>query len=318
MFRWYNQLIARNSKVEYWFKEWVEPIVIAFILAFFIRAFFVQAFKIPTGSMRMTLLEGDRILVNKLVYRFREPQRGDVIVFKYPGLSFFQLQEFSTPQHMADLYNAIAAETGIEAMSFAGYPVKIIVQKLNTVFNSHIPFMILKDTLTEADLTKEIRSLISKFEKRYETPFDQLSDEVLDVISLNSAGKRLKRITLEKAFPAVCPKSEYKKDRKRDFIKRLIATGGETVEIRNHDIYINDELVADHQKIRENHYYNVQDWEYGKSGMKITVPDNSFFALGDNSASSSDSRNWGFVDDEDLLGKAFFIYWPPKRWKLIK
>ena len=65
-------------------KEWVEPIVIAVILALIIRTFVVQAFKIPTGSMRPTLIEGDRILVNKFIYKFREAKRGEVIVFISP------------------------------------------------------------------------------------------------------------------------------------------------------------------------------------------------------------------------------------------
>ncbi|MBU1888093.1 MAG: signal peptidase I, partial [Candidatus Omnitrophica bacterium] len=70
-----------SSKLHYLMKEWVEPIVIAVVLALIIRTFVVQAFKIPTGSMRPTLMEGDRILVNKFIYKFREPVRGDVIVF---------------------------------------------------------------------------------------------------------------------------------------------------------------------------------------------------------------------------------------------
>lgn len=73
-----------NDKVKYLMKEWVEPIIIAVILALIIRTFIVQAFKIPTGSMRPTLMEGDRILVNKFIYRFTVPKRGDVIVFVSP------------------------------------------------------------------------------------------------------------------------------------------------------------------------------------------------------------------------------------------
>lgn len=77
-------------------REWVESLVIAIILALFIRTFFIQAFKIPSGSMRMTLIEGDRLIVNKLRYGAKVPftskrlpgyseiQRGDIIVFKYP------------------------------------------------------------------------------------------------------------------------------------------------------------------------------------------------------------------------------------------
>jgi signal peptidase I len=65
-------------------REYVEAIVIAVALALVIRSFVVQAFKIPSGSMIPTLLIGDHLLVNKLVYRFRMPERGEVVVFKFP------------------------------------------------------------------------------------------------------------------------------------------------------------------------------------------------------------------------------------------
>ncbi|MBU1709105.1 MAG: signal peptidase I [Proteobacteria bacterium] len=77
-------------------REYVEAILIALILALFIRTFIVQAFKIPSGSMIPTLLIGDHILVNKFCYGIKnplsghtwislgQPERGDVIVFKYP------------------------------------------------------------------------------------------------------------------------------------------------------------------------------------------------------------------------------------------
>src|SRR3972149_10193006 len=65
-------------------REYVEAIIIAVLLALLIRTFVVQASTIPSGSMIPTLLVGDYILVNKFIYRFKEPLRGDVIVFKYP------------------------------------------------------------------------------------------------------------------------------------------------------------------------------------------------------------------------------------------
>ncbi|MEW6008044.1 MAG: signal peptidase I [Candidatus Omnitrophota bacterium] len=86
----------KKSKQKSVLREWVEAIVIAFVLAMFIRTFFIQAFKIPSGSMIPTLKPGDRILVNKLFYgpqipiinvklpMFIEPKQGDVIVFIYP------------------------------------------------------------------------------------------------------------------------------------------------------------------------------------------------------------------------------------------
>jgi len=77
-------------------RENIEAILLAIVLALFIRTFIVQAFKIPSGSMEDTLLIGDHILVNKFIYGvklpflmttvipFKEPQRGDIVVFKFP------------------------------------------------------------------------------------------------------------------------------------------------------------------------------------------------------------------------------------------
>jgi signal peptidase I len=182
-------------------KDWVESIIIAFILAMIIRTFVMQAFKIPTGSMRPTLLEGDIIMVNKFIYgakiplinfrlpKLREPKRGDVIVFIYP-----------------------------------------------------------------------------------ENP-------------------------------------------KKDFIKRLVAFPGESVEIKDGTVYINNQPLLD-PVFNRIYYYNRG--EFANDTQKITVPKDSYFVLGDNSASSQDSRYWGFVPDKNILGKAIIIYWPPGRIRIIK
>ena len=78
------------------FREYAEAAVIAILLALFIRTFIVQAFKIPSGSMKPTLLIGDHLLVNKFIYgikipfldrfivHFKNPRRGDIVVFKWP------------------------------------------------------------------------------------------------------------------------------------------------------------------------------------------------------------------------------------------
>lgn len=192
-----NRKAAPKSVV----REWVESILIAFVLAMFIRTFFIQAFKIPSGSMRMTLLEGDRLMVNKLRYgakipltRYRlpgltKPKRGDIIVFVYPG------------------------------------------------------------------------------------------------------------------------------NPKKDFIKRLIAFGGETISIKEGDVYINGELVTA-PAIKNIYYYNRG--EYGQEGRDLKVPEGHVFVLGDNSASSHDSRFWGFVPQEDIIGRAEIIYWPVHRLRILK
>lgn len=190
-----------NTKKKSVIREWVESIVIAFILAMFIRTFIIQAFKIPTGSMRTTLLEGDRILVNKFIYgakipftnfrlpALRQPLRGDVIVFVYP------------------------------------------------------------------------------------------------------------------------------EDPSRDFIKRLIAVGGEKVEITNGNIYINGKI-CEGPDLRQRFYYNRGP--FGEEGKEVEVPLDNYFVLGDNSASSRDSRYWGSVHKNMLIGKAILIYWPLNRIRIIK
>ena len=63
--------------------EFLVILVVSFVLVFgFVRPFVVEAFWIPSASMVPTLKYGDRVLVNKFIYRFTEPERGDVVVFK--------------------------------------------------------------------------------------------------------------------------------------------------------------------------------------------------------------------------------------------
>jgi signal peptidase I len=99
---------AGPRKVYHEVYEWVETGWSAVLLAAFLMYFFLQAFKIPSGSMRMTLLEGDHLFVNKFVYGFHVPltdgkrlwplrqvQRGDIVVFRCPpqALSLSERQE---------------------------------------------------------------------------------------------------------------------------------------------------------------------------------------------------------------------------------
>lgn len=65
-------------------RDYAEAVLVALVLAFALRAFVIQAYKIPSGSMKPTLLIGDYIVVEKVSYVFRPPARGDVVVFKYP------------------------------------------------------------------------------------------------------------------------------------------------------------------------------------------------------------------------------------------
>jgi len=103
---------------------------------------------------------------------------------------------------------------------------------------------------------------------------------------------------------------------KKDFIKRLVALGGEKVELRDGTAYINGKPVDDAPSVRSNYYFNHGD--YGAEGKAIDVPKDSYYVLGDNSNNSRDSRYWGYVPKKNLIGKALCIYWPLNRIRLIK
>lgn len=103
---------------------------------------------------------------------------------------------------------------------------------------------------------------------------------------------------------------------KKDFVKRLIATGGETVEIKDGSILINGKEIDAPASIKSFHYYNRGD--FGREGAAIKVPEDCYFALGDNSANSRDSRYWGFVPKKNLIGKAILLYWPIPRVRMIR
>ena len=104
-------------------------------------------------------------------------------------------------------------------------------------------------------------------------------------------------------------------DPKKDFVKRLIAFGGEKVEIKDGRILV-DGRSLEEPAIKEVYYYNAGD--YGASDKVVTVPPGSYFALGDNSANSRDSRYWGFIPRKNLIGKAMLIYWPLNRIKPVR
>jgi len=232
----------RTASSQKYFKQiysWVETGWSALIIASFVMFFFIQAFKIPSGSMRNTLLEGDHLFVNKFIYGFRLPfvnvgkryaalknvERGDVIVFQAP-------------------------------------PEALIV----------------------------------------------------------SAGKG-----------GIV---------KKDYIKRCVAVGGDEVVIRDKVLFVNGRRIDDSRASfndasvfkKISLFYNMKEyqqaWEKGEFASippvfirdnfgPVIVPKGHYMMMGDNRDFSFDSRFWGPLPDKYVKGKALFLYWPVKRWRLI-
>lgn len=65
-------------------KDWIVSIAVALVLAFFIRTFIVELYIVEGPSMRPTLESHERLVVNKFIYRFRTPEKGEILVFRYP------------------------------------------------------------------------------------------------------------------------------------------------------------------------------------------------------------------------------------------
>lgn len=179
-------------------------VILAFVLAVLLKTFVVQAFYIPSGSMEPTLMPGDRVLVNKVVYHLRDVHRNDIIVFQDPH-----------PGAQPD------------------------------------------------------RGIVGGFLH-----------------------------WLSEGFGFARPPDE-------DFIKRVIGLPGETVELRNGDLFV------DGKQIPQPYLRGRKDVrDYGP----VVVPKDSLFVLGDNRLNSSDSRfGLGFVPLDKVVGKAFVIIWPPSR-----
>ncbi len=197
---------APEEEQRSWLHEYVEPLVIAVVLALIIRTFLLQAYKIPSGSMEPTLLIGDHILVNKVIYGFRIPD--SILYLHIPGLPYGHYLLHFEPVHRGDV--------------------------------------------------------------------------VVFVFPPN---------------PTV------------DFIKRVIAVEGDTVEVKNGVVYINGEKVPDPHA-----HYEVPLADH--TGMTprdnfgpVKVPPHKVFVMGDNRDRSYDSRFWGFVDIDRVEGRAFIIYW---------
>jgi signal peptidase I len=107
----------------------------------------------------------------------------------------------------------------------------------------------------------------------------------------------------------------YPVDKSKDFIKRVIGVPGDTVEMTGNEIHINGKPYDDKHGFYTSR--NDSDDNPGKNHHfgPVTVPENSFFVMGDNRDHSYDSRFWGFVPARSIKGKAFIIYWSWPNWK---
>lgn len=98
----------------------------------------------------------------------------------------------------------------------------------------------------------------------------------------------------------------FPQDPSEDYIKRVIGVPGDVVTIQNNKVYVNNRPLTEPYIAAPPQYTGT--W---------TVPDGQLFVLGDNRNQSSDSHSWGFVPEENVVGKALVIYWPIDQFKIL-
>lgn len=105
-------------------------------------------------------------------------------------------------------------------------------------------------------------------------------------------------------------------DPERDYIKRVIGVPGDTISLKDGKVYLNN------QELNETAYLKQDVITYAGNFLtnekQVTVPQNEYFVMGDNRLNSSDSREWGFVKKEAIIGSSILVYWPVNRMRFIK
>ena len=97
-------------------------------------------------------------------------------------------------------------------------------------------------------------------------------------------------------------------DNSRDLVKRVIGLPGDTIEIRSGQVIRNGELLDEPYVVNPDR----------RTVDPLVVPENSYYVLGDNRHASSDSRDWGFLSDEHVVGRAWVSYWPTDRIGILQ
>ncbi len=249
---------------------------------------------------------------------------GSALILAYSIYRFFSVQKADSSKQNSLKKSAL---DWCNTVYFAGFVASFVMFFFLQAFK--IPSASMRDTFLEGDhlfVNKAVYGFRIPFTKHFVGSFKDIKPE--DIIIFQFPAKDRSQEN--------CGGSQYG----RDFVKRVIALPGDTVEVRDSRAYVNgqplpqrdyekyddvervhyqEELPSEvYQALWENHqldsYYGMflRD-QFGP----VIVPPNTYFAMGDNRDNSCDSRFWGPVPRENIKGEAWFIHWPPKRIRFV-
>jgi len=151
--------------------------------------------------------------------------------------------------------------------------------------------------------------LFRPFEVNGESMFPNFHDKeyvLTNLIVLRFQNPKLGDVVVFKAPP----------EPDKDYIKRVIGTPGDTVEVKGGQVYRNGKLLDESKYLKPT--VKAYSGTFLKEGDTITVPEDEYFVMGDNRLYSSDSREWGFVKRNEIIGESLFVYWPFNRMRLVE
>ncbi|MBI4869635.1 MAG: signal peptidase I [Candidatus Wallbacteria bacterium] len=292
-------------------RDWVESILKAFIILLVMQTFVVQTFFIPTGSMKNTLFPGDYIMVEKLTYRFFEPDPGEIIVFEFPD------------DVSKDFIKRLIARGG-DSLEVRGGVVTRNGRKMAekyTVFKKR-----LFDPTIQAvppEVGYDLRALpqwplakgcAKSYVVAINPRFDRLPEFALD--SVEQADRGLQRV--DKPEEVEKTRGSYHFDPKT--LELLIhprndaALGSVAREVDLFFRFVHEDSEACAELERD---------VFGEVGQledrPIQLPADQLWAMGDNRNNSADSRFWrNPLRRRGLMGKGLLVYWPPSHMGMIR
>ena len=292
-------------------KENAEVALVAIALALGVRAYILQPFKIPTHSMRPTLLgilnqpesqppPGpfirvlDLVLQGKTHHRMVAPQDGNILSVRESRI--FGLIPWSTTEVVADGWTA-TVWAGLQESREGGLRVRS---------GDHVKA---GDVLVNFSSATGDHLFVNKFIYQFTKP--QRADTFVfttENIEGIESGLRLRGIE----------GSQY-------YIKRCVALGGDLLQLQPPELWINgrpaEATACQRVAAQKDGYpgYTLGPTYLNSANDTYRVPNRDYWAMGDNSPNSFDSRGWGPVPAPNLVGKGAFVYWPiTKRWGLIQ
>jgi signal peptidase I len=278
-----------------WLRENLEIIVVALAVAMAFRTYFVQPFKIPTSSMSPTLFG--------IHYEPRgKPGFLDYMPFK--PVKWMVTGEWYVEARSTTFGNAFWA-------SFGDTRGIVINKKYHKIYDSANPYGSFTECVTNGEYVIAGQKLASGVRMAGDHIF-------VNKAAWNFRRPRRGEIMVFKTNGIKHPQIKQNEH----YVKRMVGLPGEILGIETPFLYINGERMTQPSSIARieketsgYHGYQEMGTYLADQNNRVQLADDQFFACGDNQHNSLDSRYWGPVQHANLVGPAFFVYWPlSRRW----